>query len=372
MTIEKFYTIICIENNLVRCNFITGLSNPLCVVDFFVEGEMGDIVYDKPFKTYKEQIEILKNKYKLNIKNENFALELLSTISYYDLINGSKESFFEKDSEIFEENTDIIDLFLFKILDKNIQNTLFKYSVYVENIFKTKMAYLISRKYGISIEQYLNEKNYYLPINFQRREKRNQTLKTILAVATDNKYKNDPTEYYKKYHNHIPAWILFKNVNFTDIIDLYSFFKLEDKLEIAKEYCNNASQLKDEELVELLKNSITIVRKFRNRIAHNLKVITYRAKGNNLKLKNIKNFLPNQFIGKNNYKNKIGINDLFSMISSITFLLKNETLIFQMFSELKADFNLISLQKMVKKYKKVTNFPQNIEKRFDMILGKEK
>ena len=53
-------------------------------------------------------------------------------------------------------------------------------------------------------------------------------------------------------------------------------------------------------------------------------------------------------------------------------MLKNETLIFQMFSELKADFNLISLQKMVKKYKKVTNFPQNIEKRFDMILGKEK
>ncbi|ERL25763.1 hypothetical protein HMPREF9108_01669 [Leptotrichia sp. oral taxon 225 str. F0581] len=65
-------------------------------MDFFVEGEMGEIVYDKPFKTYKEQIEILKNKYKLNIKNENFALELLSTISYYNLINGSKESFLRK------------------------------------------------------------------------------------------------------------------------------------------------------------------------------------------------------------------------------------------------------------------------------------
>ena len=57
---------------------------------------MGEIVYDKPFKTYKEQIEILKNKYKLNIKNENFALELLITISYYNLINASKESFLRK------------------------------------------------------------------------------------------------------------------------------------------------------------------------------------------------------------------------------------------------------------------------------------
>ena len=135
-----------------------------------MEGEMGEIVYDKPFKTYKEQIEILKNKYKLNIKNENFALELLSTISYYDLINGSKESFLRKILK-FEENTDIIDLFLFKILDKNIQNTLFKYSVYVENIFKTKMAYLISRKYGISIEQYLNEKTTICLLIFKEEKK---------------------------------------------------------------------------------------------------------------------------------------------------------------------------------------------------------
>ncbi len=63
---------------------------------FFCGGEMKEIVYDKPFKTYAEQIKILKNKYKLNIKNEDIALELLSTISYYDLINGYKESFFEK------------------------------------------------------------------------------------------------------------------------------------------------------------------------------------------------------------------------------------------------------------------------------------
>ena len=45
---------------------------------------MKEIVYDKPFKTYAEQIKILKNKYKSNIKNEDIALELLSTISYYD------------------------------------------------------------------------------------------------------------------------------------------------------------------------------------------------------------------------------------------------------------------------------------------------
>ena len=47
--------------------------------------------YDKPFLTYKQQIQKLKTKYKLNISNDKFALEALSTFSYYDLINGYKE-----------------------------------------------------------------------------------------------------------------------------------------------------------------------------------------------------------------------------------------------------------------------------------------
>ena len=34
--------------------------------------------------------------------------------------------------------------------------------------------------------------------------------------------------------------------------------------------------------------------------------------------------------------------------------------------------NIIKSERFLKKYKKVTNFPQNIEKRFDIILGKEK
>ena len=48
------------------------------------------IKYDKPFLTYDEQIDRLKNKYNLIIEDtdKEFARSALSTISYYDLVNG--------------------------------------------------------------------------------------------------------------------------------------------------------------------------------------------------------------------------------------------------------------------------------------------
>ena len=51
-----------------------------------------NIVYDKPFRTYKEQIEILRSR-NIVICDENEAEAVLSTLSYYSLINGYKESF---------------------------------------------------------------------------------------------------------------------------------------------------------------------------------------------------------------------------------------------------------------------------------------
>ena len=44
---------------------------------------------DKPFRTYDEQIDLLQDR-GLCITDREFANHALSTISYYDLINGYK------------------------------------------------------------------------------------------------------------------------------------------------------------------------------------------------------------------------------------------------------------------------------------------
>ena len=48
---------------------------------------------DKPFKTYDEQVEVLRDKYGLMIYDKGEAVKILATMCYYDLINGYTECF---------------------------------------------------------------------------------------------------------------------------------------------------------------------------------------------------------------------------------------------------------------------------------------
>ncbi len=60
--------------------------------------------YDKPFKTYDEQIEILQSKYGIVVKDREFARNILISISYNDLISGFK-NVLEKESNSLNEIT---------------------------------------------------------------------------------------------------------------------------------------------------------------------------------------------------------------------------------------------------------------------------
>ena len=62
--------------------------------------------YDKPYKTYPEMLAILRSR-NIIITNEEYAIEALSSLSYYDLINGNKQIFCAdpKNDEFFAETT---------------------------------------------------------------------------------------------------------------------------------------------------------------------------------------------------------------------------------------------------------------------------
>ena len=88
--------------------------------------------YDKPFKTYDEQIIKLRDEYGLVINDCNFATHALITMSYYDLVNGYKSVLM--DSGKFKDNLPIEYLYELHLLDKSIQSFVMKYSLFVEKI----------------------------------------------------------------------------------------------------------------------------------------------------------------------------------------------------------------------------------------------
>ncbi len=168
------------------------------------------IQYDKPFLSYTEQIKRLKEKYQLTIKNDEFAFHALSTISYYDLINGYKECMMVDD--IFKPDISIEYLYLFYLFDKSFQNIIFKHSLFIENAFKTSLAYILGKNFGVSIDEYLSNKNFlysYKGILYIYRVKE-EIEKGYTRYDKNHHpyYTQQPTKHYMENHNHVPPWIL--------------------------------------------------------------------------------------------------------------------------------------------------------------------
>lgn len=224
--------------------------------------------YDKPFKTYREQIDLLKSR-NLIIENDDFAIHALSTISYYDLIN-RYQSYFMPDGHNFIDNTSIEQLYSLSMLDKSIQAFILKYSMLIENIFKTKLSYTLSNDFGVDTSTYLAQPKYR-----ESYQNPNGALTFLSVVAEckktieDNKIANNPTLYYRDHHNHIPPWILLKNLSFSNSINLFKLLKTAQREKIVEELIPN-DNIPPNDRLNFILCSLEAIRLFRNAAAHNL------------------------------------------------------------------------------------------------------
>jgi len=325
-------------------------------------------IYDRPFVTYKEQIEKLRDIYGLRIEDESFAIHALSTISYYDLVNGYQECFMPSGTYI--NGITLEYLYNFHLFDKDFQNILIKHSLLIENIFKTKLSYIIAKNIGVEAENYLNQKHYKRidknPTSNQILEK----IKNVYKIKTE--YVDNPTKHYIKTKNHIPPWILFKNVSFVSVIELFSILSTKEKYELTNEIIPS-DRISYSMKVEHLKNSLTIIRKFRNKIAHNLKFITFESKGFNLNSKVIHELCPHELI-----TNKEGIMDkeilrvYKFLLAIVTFYNDNpyllNRLMFDMFQHLKMDSITNRNKNTFNEYHIITALPADLESRIEKYI----
>lgn len=282
-----------------------------------------NLEYDKPFLAFDEQIDKIKNDYNLKIPNFNNAILLLKDISYYDLINGYKNCFMKNNK--YDGILTIEDLYYFLKYDKNIQSILLKNAIYVENKFKNILAYVLSSKYGVDFKLYLNPKNFK-----NNGYKINATINNINYKIKNNKFPN-PTKHYKRNHNHIPAWILLRNLTFNQAIDIYINLYVEDKKAVIKLISNDLYNNKDS--ISIFKNSIIIVRKFRNTIAHNYDFINERTYEKIIRHQ-LKDSKYKHLITYKDYKTNLTDNGPYSMIIAISLILDNYELLVNFYQEL--------------------------------------
>lgn len=319
--------------------------------------------YSKPFKTYEELLNKLIDEHNLEVLDKSTGIELLKTISYYDLINGYKDFFMI--NKKFKPGITEDALFKFLIFDKNFQSILFKYSVYAENTFKTKLSHFIAEAFGVSEHDYLDPKNYSTFRHAPKREqKKLDTLNELKKICINPKSEH-PTRHYADTHNHIPPWILFKNITFNSSIDLFSFLEKNLKEKMVEDYAS-LDKLEIEEKKEMLKNAISIIRKFRNKIAHNAKVVTYTVEKNELNPNFLIKIYNNTVYNSKDKNKKIGKNDMFSMVISLCLMIENKFLVASFLTELK--ILLLANRNIAPDYISYLNLPGNFEERINELL----
>lgn len=290
--------------------------NFINLVSFILE-RITTLIYDKPFLDKKAMFNKLRYEKNLIINNEDFADEVIRKLSYYDLVNGSKEVFINKcpdGKEIFKPNTTIEDLYNFHIINDEFQNIIVRRLFMVETLFKNELAYILAREFGVDTKDYLDKMNYRKYI--KRKSNKIKVENVLKKIINDIKKMGYPTKHYLTKHNHIPPWILLKNVEFHTAIQIYEGLNKTEKEYVSDRLIGNSINYK----TGIIKNMLNISRLYRNEIVHNYKFLTYKDHVN-VSVTGIRTLVPSEMlVPKSNGK------DVYTVILCILILLDSDRL----------------------------------------------
>lgn len=285
--------------------------------------------YDKPFIDYDGMINLMQSS-NIDINNREFAIQSLKEYSYYTLVNGYKDTFLAiPGTDCFRSGTNFSDILTLHLIDMDVNGIILKYILSIENSLKSKLAYLISEKYGVWTDDSafdMNDPNDYLcrsHYSNNRRIKpiRNDLLKRIkknlvLQCRGEKRIRSEALVHYNQHHNHIPPWILMTEIPFADAINWYSILRSNDKNNIADLFISFPISSNDKK--EFLKQALELLRKYRNKIAHNHR--TFNVRDLPVLPKASYLLLTNGSLSENEYDNNFGKADLYGVLNACLIL----------------------------------------------------
>lgn len=271
----------------------------------------------KEFKTYNEQIELLKTR-GLKFEDEEFALKKLQEDNYYSIINGYKDLFLdEKNNNIFKNNVTFEEIYSLFEFDRNIKSIFLKNILVVENILRTLVAYNFSEKYGN--DNYLKLDNFETLKNsgcnkkkYQERIEQIQKLICNMQQDISNNIRKKPyINHYVLNYGFVPLWVLVNAISLGRLSQFYSLMDQSVRVKVSKHW-----DVKEEELDQFIKN----LSYFRNLCAHDERL--YNAINN----QSIPDTIYHSYLNilQNNGNYVCGKKDLLSLVIVLKILLPND------------------------------------------------
>lgn len=152
----------------------------------------------KPFLNYEEQINNLIEQKGMIVNDHKFAVSKLEDISYFALIDGYKNLFYNPMTRKYKEGTTFEDLVALYEFDEKLRTLIFRYLCHFEQKMRSLISYHFCDTYSEKQEDYLNAVHY-------NNSGANLTGLIILMIFGTGFFmeKFSESKYYKK---HILAW----------------------------------------------------------------------------------------------------------------------------------------------------------------------
>lgn len=175
---------------------------------------------NKPFKTYRQQISILRNR-NLTVDGSK-AMRALSTAGYYNIINGYKDIFLDVQAsksigeDYYKPGTTFEQIYSLYLFDSNMRNILMKNLLAVETTVKTKTAYYFSEAYRSEFA-YLNINNFDASHARDVTKLISKLSNVINNNTSNNNSSNGQINHYINNHKNVPLWVLSQKMTFGEI-----------------------------------------------------------------------------------------------------------------------------------------------------------
>lgn len=233
---------------------------------------------DKPFKTFDEQVNILKSR---KILCETDTKYKLMENNYYSTINFYKKPFCT-DSDTYCSGTHINEIFSLMEFDKNIREVFFSALTQAEKTLKTLIAYHFSKNCPNDKSNLIE--SYFLTHNYLLNDIKNLStyLKVMKSIYRIIKKNNNIINHYSKKDN-TPLWVCIHFLTFGEVSLLFSILPQKVKIEIADSigelYNYHYDEVSNKKFpYQFIESFLLIGNLYRNVCAHNERLYDFTSK----------------------------------------------------------------------------------------------
>ena len=221
----------------------------------------------KPFLNYEEQIRNLIERKGMVITDRKFAVSKLEDISYFALIDGYKNMFYNPMTRKYREGTTFEDIVALYEFDEKLRALIFQYLCHFEQKMRSLISYHFCDTYSERQEDYLDAAHYN---NSGANKKKIAGLIAILDREAKKNTDHAYVVYQRKNYGNVPMWVIMKTLTFGQMSKMYSFLTTSMKTKISIHF----EHVSEKELIQYMK----VLTLYRNVCAHNERLFSYKSR----------------------------------------------------------------------------------------------